>query len=124
MPALSWLCLPLGAFKTYLSSCYWLISYFLKLLYYLINFYLRKKKKKKKKNLDLADDLPEHEDSEDEQDPSDAPLPPVPDSIAPATSSRRSKRLKAEPMPAFVYHDTPSDFSIEMPATIPPWFSV
>ena len=63
-------------------------------------------------NIDLADDLPEHEDSEDEGDPSDAPLPPAPDSIALATSSRLRKRLRAEhvQLPAFVYHDTPIRF--------------
>ena len=58
-------------------------------------------------DLDLADDLPEDEDSEDELD---VPLPPAPESIAPVTSSRRSKRLRSEPTPAFVYHDTPIRF--------------
>ena len=58
-------------------------------------------------DLDCADDLPEDEDSEDELD---VPLPPAPESIAPVTSSRRSKRLRPEPTPAFVYHDTPIRF--------------
>jgi hypothetical protein len=61
-------------------------------------------------DLELADDLPEHEDSENQGDPSDAPLPPAPGSIALATSSRRRKRLKADQLPAFVYHDTPIRF--------------
>ena len=61
-------------------------------------------------DLVLADDLPEDEDSEDDRVQSDAPHFPAPDSLAPETSPRRSKRLRPEPTPAFVYHDTPIRF--------------
>ena len=59
---------------------------------------------------ELADDLPEDEDPEDDRVQSDVLHSPVPDSLAPETSPRRSKRLRPEPTPAFVYRDTPIRF--------------